>query len=69
MMEVLCPHCNRQLKVPPQFAGKVIPCPACKQKLMMPHDDPGYEVVPLHRLHPLHRLRLRLRLGSSSLAR
>src|SRR5262249_43127819 len=37
---IICPHCNRKLKVPETMAGKTCRCPTCKS-LLPAADEPG----------------------------
>jgi RsiW-degrading membrane proteinase PrsW (M82 family) len=46
---VTCSHCNKRLKAPEQLAGKALPCPHCKEKVLVPageDDIAGYLLQP-----------------------
>ena len=36
-----CPNCNRVLKVTEKVFGKSVPCPACKQTIVVPRNPDG----------------------------
>ena len=36
MSQVLCPHCEKGLKIPPEKRGKLVRCPVCKEKFRVP---------------------------------
>jgi hypothetical protein len=38
-MKLLCPHCDVSLRIPDQAAGRVLPCPGCKQHVTIPHPE------------------------------
>lgn len=41
VIEMTCPHCDAELKLPENLAGKQAPCPECRRILRVPQLAPG----------------------------
>src|SRR5437870_1196058 len=41
MNAIACPHCTRQLKIPPEVAGRTVRCPTCKASFVAGANGPG----------------------------
>ena len=45
MLNVRCPRCQTALKIPDQYAGKVVKCPACTKPIHLPEFSPADEAA------------------------
>lgn len=58
-MEFLCPHCQLNLSVEPEHAGKVVQCPGCNGRFQIPaapaRQAPPAGTAPAKHAAPVHR--------------
>jgi len=45
-IEVACPGCEAPIKAPEKLAGKVIKCPRCQERIVLPELEPSPEPEP-----------------------
>ncbi len=40
-MKVTCPHCEKLIKAPDAWAGRLVKCPGCKQPITLTDEEPS----------------------------